>query len=138
MVKELHDVRVMGLLVFGVILLLVSWSGLQAIETNYKLQQQIARLEQQSQVTQLENNNLKLSNEYYNTEQYLELEARRQFGKAAPGEKLILVPKSVALTHTVDTPELTESAEKTPSLKPVYQRNFEAWMNFFFHREPAD
>jgi cell division protein FtsB len=134
LIKEFRDVRVMGLVVFGVIVLLVSWSGLQVIEANYQLQQQIAHLEQQTQVTELENNNLKLSNQYYNTDQYLELQARRQFGKGAPGEKLLLVPKSVALAHTVDIPDSTKAAAKQKPPKPSYQRNFESWMSFFFHR----
>ena len=135
--QELRDVRVIGLLIFGVIVLLVSWSGLQVIETNYQLQQQVAKLEQQIQVHELENTNLKLSNGYYNTDQYLELQARRQFGKGAPGEKLLLVPKSVALSYTSDLTEKKAEAEKTKPQKPPYQRNFEAWMSFFFHR-PLD
>lgn len=132
--QELKDVRVVGLLVFGVIVLLVSWSGLRAIEINYKLQQQIARLEQQNQLSELKNNNLALSNQYYNTDQYLELQARRQFGRGAPGEKLLLVPKTVAFAHSIDVPEITKPMAKPPSSKPKYQKNFEAWMSFFFHR----
>lgn len=132
-IRELRDVRMLGLLVFGVILLLVSWSGLQVIESNYELQQQVARLEQQAQVQQLENNNLKLSNQYYNTDQYLELQARREFGQGAPGEKLLLVPKEVAMAHTIDLPP-SKATAKQPPVKPTYQQNFEAWMSFFFHR----
>lgn len=131
---ELKDVRVVGLLVFGAIVLLVSWSGLRAIEINYKLQQQIARLEQQNELNELENNNLQLSNQYYNTDQYLELQARRQFSKGATGEKLLLVPRGVALAHTIDMPEAENDKPKLHSTKPAYQRNFEAWMAFFFHR----
>ncbi len=136
--KELKDVRVVGLMVFGVITLLVSWSGLQIIEANYQLQQQVARLEQQNKVRELENNNLKLSNEYYNTDQYLELQARRQFDKGAPGEKLILVPKEVALAHTVDLPKDSKASAQQKPPKPTYQRNFEAWISFFFHRPSQD
>lgn len=132
--QELKDVRVVGLVVFGVIVLLVSWSGLRTIETNYKLQQQIARLEQQNQLSELKNSNLELSNQYYNTDQYLELQARRLFSKGAPGEKLLLVPKSVALAHTVEIPEANKPEAPAQSSKPGYQRNFEAWMSFFFHR----
>ncbi len=137
-VKELRDVRVMGLLVFGVITILVSWSGLQVIEVNYSLQQQIARLEQQNKVTELENNNLKLRNRYYSTDQYLELQARRLFGRGAPGEKLILVPKNVALAHTVEVPDQQKEEARQKPQKPVYQKNFEAWMSFFFHRPLED
>lgn len=136
--KELRDVRVLGVVVFVVILLLITWSGLEVIDANYKLQQQIARLEQQNQVRDLENNNLKLSNEYYKTDQYLELEARREFGKGAPGEKLLLVPKGVALAHTVDLTSKAKDQAKAKPQKPSYQRNFEAWMSFFFHRPLED
>jgi cell division protein FtsB len=132
--QQLKDTRVLGLLAFGVIVLLVSWSGISVIETNYALQQQIARLEQQNKVQELENNNQKLRNQYYTTDQYLELQARRQFGKAAPGETLLLVPKSVALAHTTDIKEpTTKEQESITPHKPTYQQNFEAWMRFFFH-----
>ena len=135
-VNQLKDVRVLGLLGFVVIVVLVSWSGVNVIQTNFNLEKQVSKLEQQNQVNQLENNNLKLQNEYYNTDTYLELTARKQFGKAAPGETEVIVPKSVALAHTVDIPDIEQ---KTPAKaapgKSVYQQNFEAWMSFFLHRQ---
>ncbi len=132
----MRDVRVAGLLVFCALLLLVSWSSVNVIQTNYDLQKQISKLEQQNEVQELENNNLKLKNQYYNTGQYLELAARRQFGKAIPGERLILVPNKVALAHTVDLPDTTKKSTDQPEpQKPAYQRNFEAWTNFLFRRQ---
>jgi len=135
-IYQLRDVRVLGLVIFGVLVLLVSWSGIQIIQANYDLQKQISQLQQQNEVQQLENTNLKLRNEYYNTDEYLELTARKQFGKAAPGETVLLVPKSVALAHTT-APPTSETKIKTSTVihKPTYQRNFEAWMDFFLHRE---
>lgn len=134
--KQLRDIRVLGLLVFGVIVLLVTWSGVQVIESNYKLERQVVRLEQEIEVKKLENANLKLRNEFYNTDEYIELQARRQFGKAAAGEKLVLVPKEVALARTVELPKPSdEEIKKTTPRKPLYQRNLELWMSFFLHRE---
>lgn len=130
--QQLKDVRVLGLLVFCIIALLVTYSGLGAIQTNYVLQKQIARIEQENQIRELENNNLRLTNEYFNTDQYLELQARRQFGKAAPGETVVLVPRNVALHYTVDTPKDSDATQQDKPHKPAYQRNFEAWMDFFF------
>jgi cell division protein FtsB len=134
-VRDLRDVRVVGLLVFGVIVLLVSWSGVRVIETNYKLQRQIARMEEETTLLKLETANKKLENEYYKTDQYLELQARQQFGKAAPGETILIVPESVALAHTTDLPQDSDDkkAAQQPA-KPFYQKNFEAWMGFFFRR----
>jgi len=135
LVKNLQDIRVVGLIIFGVIAILVTWSGVGAIETNYSLQKQISQLQQQNELSSLQNNNLELQNEYYNTNEYLELQSRQLLGKALPGEKLILVPQSVALAQTVSIPTDKNLASSSPPSKPHYQSNFEAWMNFFFHRD---
>lgn len=133
-VRDLRDVRAIGFIVFGIIVLLVSWSTVGIIQTNYELQRKISRLEQQNRVYELEKNNLRLRNEYYGTDQYLELTARKAFGRAAPGERVYIVPEKVALAHTVPMPETKPDAVEQTSPKPTYQRNFEAWMNFLFHR----
>ncbi|HSX29735.1 MAG TPA: septum formation initiator family protein [Candidatus Saccharimonadales bacterium] len=136
---SLKDLRVLGLFVFLVIVLLVSWSGVKAIETNYTLQKQIAQLQQENAVQKLANQNLALENDYYKTPQYLELSARKDFGLAAAGETVWVVPKHVALAHTVDVPKpVGVSAVKTDTNKrPAYQRNVTAWLDFLFHRQPA-
>lgn len=133
-VQQFRDVRAVGLAVFGVIVLLISWSGAKAIQTNYDLQKQISQLQQENQVWQLKDNNLQLQNEYFNTDQYLELSARQNFGLGEPGEKELIVPKSVALAHTVNVSG-SQNQAKASSRQPFYQRNFEAWMNFFLHRQ---
>ncbi len=133
-VQQFKDVRVIGFTVFGVLVLLVTWSGIGVIEANYQLQKQISALQQQNEVYELQNKNMKLGNEYFRTDEYLELQARRQFGKAAPGETLLLVPKKVALAHTVDLSSKNKPAPKAVQ-KPLYQRNFEAWIDFLFRRQ---
>jgi cell division protein FtsB len=134
--QQLRDVRMVGLYSFLVIVLLLSWSGVKVIDTNYGLQRQIANLEQQNGVAELSNQNLKLENDYYNTPQYLELNARANFGLAAPGETVLVVPKATALARTVELPDAERlQATKTKGKQPAYQRNFQAWMNFFLHRQ---
>jgi cell division protein FtsB len=135
-VEQFHDIRAVGLAVFGVIVLLVSWSGAKAIQTNYVLQKQISQLQQENQVQQLEDNNLQLQNEYFNTNQYLELQARQDFGLGEPGETELLVPRSVALAHTVNLSG-TQSQTKASSKQPSYQKNFQAWIDFFLHRQSS-
>jgi cell division protein FtsB len=130
-IKSLSDIRALGRTVFVIIVLLTSWSGIKAIQTNYELQKDIVKLEQQVEIVELENQNLELSNKYLETDQFLELSVRRQFGKAAPGEKIYVVPKNVALKYS---PELQTISEKDGkgTAKPRYQQNLEAWLNFFF------
>lgn len=134
--QQLRDVRVVGVVLFGLLMIMVSWWGIQVIQTNYELQKEISKLQQQNEVQALENKNLALRNEYYNTDEYLELAARKQFGKAAPGETVLLVPKSVALAHAKALPTPVSKTKKPKAThKPGYQRNFEAWMDFLLHRE---
>lgn len=137
---QFRDVRAVGLVLFLVIVLLVSWSGIKVIDTNYRLQKDISRLEQQNQVSRLTNTNLKLQNEYYQTDQYLETAARQDFGMAAPGETMLNIPADVALAHTTDLPDTEqEQVRKTEAKRPAYQRNFQAWMNFLLNRQtPQD
>jgi cell division protein FtsB len=133
--NQLRDVRFLGFVVFAVVVLLASWSGVNVIETNFELQKQIAQLDQQNQVQQLTNTNLKLQDEYYNTDTYLELTARKQLGKGAPGEKLLLVPKEVALAHAKQLPADNAPVQTRKAQdKPVYRQNLDAWLSFFFRR----
>lgn len=135
---QLKDLRVVGLLLFLVIVLLVSWSGVKAIETNYALQKQISALRQENTVKKLTNENLKLENEYFETPQYLEVAARHDFGLAAPGETVLNVPRSVALSFTVDLPKPELPKAEPTTDQPAYQRNFQAWMDFLLHRNNTD
>lgn len=131
---NLRDVRFLGLMTLGVLVLLTSWSGMHIIELNYGLQKEIAALEARNQVRRLENENLKLKNEYLKTDSYLELTARQQFGKGGKDEKLILVPKEISLSKApilnLKPTHQTEEAENTPT----YITNLRAWRDFFLHR----
>jgi len=130
---SLRDVRNVGLLVFTVIVLLISWSGVKSIQTNYGLQKQVVQLQQQNQVQSLENADLALQNNYLKTKQYQEVTARENLGLGEPGETELLVPQSVALEHTVKEPGGSTVASEVPKL-PFWQRNFQAWTSFFLHR----
>ncbi len=112
---------------------MITWSGIGAIQTNYNLQKQISQLNQENSNQSLENNNLQLENEYYNTNQYLELQAMALLGKGEPGETLILVSKTAALSQLAPQSQSTKVSSNPQ--KPKYQQNFEAWMSFYFHRD---
>jgi cell division protein FtsB len=132
-VLSLRDVRNVGLLVFTVIVLLISWSGVKSIQTNYGLQKQVVQLQQENQVSGLENSDLALQNQYYGTNQYLDVTARENLGLGQPGETELLVPQNVALAHTVKMPGTSKTSSEVPKL-PFWQRNFQDWVAFFLHR----
>ena len=136
-VLSLRDIRNVGLLAFIIIVLLISWSGVKSIQTNYGLQKQIAQLAQENDVRKLENTNLGLQNQYFDTSQYLEISARQNLGLLTPGETELLVPKEVALAHTVKQPNEAVTVTKVPK-QPFWQRNFQAWVDFFLHRDTGE
>ena len=131
---SLRDIRNVGLLVFTIIVLLISWSGVKSIQTNYGLQKQISKLAQENDVRKLQDANLAFQNQYYNTPQYLEVTARQNLGLMAPGETQLLVSKGVALAHTVKQPDYEKAKSQVPK-QPFWQQNFQAWMDFFLHRQ---
>jgi cell division protein FtsB len=137
-IQQFRDTRAVGLAAFGIVAILVTWSGFKAVQTNYDLQKQISNLQQQNTVSQLENNNLALQNKYYETDQYLELQARSQFGLGDAGETELLVPQNVALSHTVNLPQTTQTATSSQTIqRPAYQRNFQDWVDFFLDRKTS-
>lgn len=130
-----RDTRLWTFVVFGVVVVLASWSGVRVIETNYELQKKIARLEQQNEVIALQNQNQELKNQYLESDTYLELAARRQFGKGAPGETLVIVPESVALARTTEIPSQKGSGtadQEQGNDDAFYARNLKAWRDFVF------
>lgn len=112
----------------------MTWSGIKVVERNYGLQKQINELQQQVELAKLENDTLRLGNEYYKTNTYLELSARQNFGLANPGETEVLIPKTVALGKLAKEPATAQVA-KAAGESSFMSKNFRAWVNFFLHRE---
>ncbi len=136
--KQFTDVRNIGLYIFGIIVLAITWSAGKTVQNNYELQKQISTLKQQNTVVQLLNGNTYLQNKYLQTDQYLELSARQNLGLAAPGEKILLVPKNTALKYV--NPSLPKTAAPTDSAKtaddrPIYVKNLEDWRDFLLGRK---
>jgi len=130
---RLKDIRFAGQVLFVVIVLLISWSGVKAIQLNYGLQKQIAMTKQENSVQQLENQDLKLENVYYNSRQYLELQARADYGLAEPGEQEMIVPKRIAMYYA---PKINvQNNEPSKLTEPSYQKNIQSWVNYFLHRK---
>jgi cell division protein FtsB len=139
--KQITDVRNVGFYIFAVIALAIAWSGVKTVQNNYELQRQIAILKQQNEVLQLSNQNTGLESQFYETDQYLELAARQNLGLAAPGETVLLVPKSVAMKHVDSalTPP-TSDAESNDSIasKSKFSQNFQDWRDFLLGRQLFD
>jgi cell division protein FtsB len=134
--QQLIDVRNIALYLFAVIVLAITWSGVKTVQHNYDLQKKISELKQQNTVIDLQNQNTNLQNKYLQTDEYLELAARQNLGLAAPGEKVLIVPKNVAMQY-VD-PSLEKNGQQNNSSPPDnrsrYVKNIEAWRDFLIGR----
>jgi cell division protein FtsB len=131
--NRMKDIRFAGQVLFLVIVLLISWSGVKAIQLNYSLQKQISTAKQENTVQHLENQDLQLENIYYNSKQYLELQARANFGLAKPGEQEILVPQAVALAYAPHIKIPGNAPLKVT--EPSYQQHIQDWFDFFFRHK---
>lgn len=131
--KGFDDPRLLGLLVLAIIGISVVWNGARVVQQNYGLLQRIAVLEEENRVLEIQNRNKEIQNEYYQSPEYAELKARRVNGKAANGERVYIITRENALSG-LKTPEDTPEEVKIDE-KPTYQKNFEAWIDFFFSKK---
>jgi len=133
--KILSDVRNVALYIFALIVLAITWSTIKTIQNNYELQKQISVLKQQNDILSLQNNNQRLQNKYYQTDSYQELAARQNLGLAESGEKILLVPKSVALKYVGDADAVDTALVQSTDNRSRYTKNFEAWRDFLLGRQ---
>jgi cell division protein FtsB len=100
------------------------WGTVQAIQQNFELQQQVDGLGQQIAYQDLQNQTLKFENQYYSSDEYLELSAREHLNKANAGEKLLILPPT-----TVSDKKSSDQ----PTVLPITKRsNVQQWMYFLF------
>lgn len=94
---------------------------IQVLNNNYKLQRQVDNAKLDSQMLELENQNLRLEQLYYRTDEYMELSARSLLGKALPGEHLVVLPR---VSHA--------GKAKRSGGAVVTKSNFDQWLDFLF------
>ena len=100
----------------------------KVIERNYELQQQVDELAAEVGLIEVQNQNLKYNIEYYQTDAYLEVEAKQRFNLAEKGERVVLLPKDGDLERE----ELQTTVSQQVAAQPEYERNFDKWMAFLF------
>jgi len=120
-------VRIVGI----VLAMSLIWQTVKVVQRNYSLQQQVDRLRDEVAILELQNQRLKFDIDYFKTDEYLELAARQEFDKRAPGERVLALSQEDA----VDQP-LPEDRANSPT-KSKYQQNFEQWLYFLFKIEPS-
>jgi cell division protein FtsB len=103
------------------------WSTIDAIQRNFKLQQQVDDLHQEIAVQDLKNKSAEFQNKYYASSEYQELSARERLNKASPGEKVLILPP-----NTVHSDDKVQVQAETPIAE---RSNFAQWMYFLFGKK---
>jgi cell division protein FtsB len=137
LVKNFFNNRSLGLYVLLIIAVSVTWSSTKVIQKNYELEKQIVRLQQEVDVLDQQTKNQKLKNEYYKTDAYLDIAVRKYFGKALPGERLIVVPKEVGEKYIHQNTSISVGQTKQNNSSKFIQ-NLQKWLNFFLHRNQTE
>ena len=135
--KNISDTKNLGLYAVFIIALSVTWSSIKIIQKNYELEKQINQLQQEATIQDQTNKNQKLKNEYYKTDAYLDLAARKYFGKSLPGEKLILVPSEISQKYIHQEAQAQQATAQTVRTAPKFVQNWQDWINFFLHKESS-
>ena len=125
LLKRMMTVEALAAFVIVLTVAAVSYNTSQVILQNYQLQRQVSEAQQQVAIAELEVDNQRLTNEYYKTDAFLDIAARRQLSKGLDGEKLVIVPQSVALSYA---PAASTQQQQTRSTEKL--SNLTLWLRF--------
>ncbi|NCQ54396.1 hypothetical protein COV88_03645 [Candidatus Saccharibacteria bacterium CG11_big_fil_rev_8_21_14_0_20_41_19] len=118
--------------VIGIALMIAAgfvWGSMGVMQRNYNLQKELDDKSRQLIVAQLDTDNAKLEQRYYNTNEYKELAVRERLGLGTPGESVIILPPNTRAAKEAD-----KNLTSATTVKQAPISNFGQWMNFLFGR----
>lgn len=117
------------LVLLSIPFLLLVWliGSISSLTRNWSLQQEIVEKETEKAYLELQVDNYELENQYYASEEYQELSARKLQNKKLAGETLVYLPKNSELARSKHR-EVTKEENITKNERS----NFDQWMNFLF------
>ncbi len=113
-------------LVLAVFLCLMwTFQSIQAMSRNWELTERLTTEKRELELLKVEIETAELENEYYKTEEYQELSARKYLDKKLPDENMVVMPNNTeeAKNKHKETKVATSTKEYS---------NFEKWMKFLF------
>ncbi len=108
-----------------VLCLVLTYQSIMAMSRNWELSERLGAERKQLELLEIEAETSQLENDYYRTEEYQELLARKYLDKQLPGENMVVLPKNTDAARNKHRVEQKVVVEKTLS-------NFEKWMIYLF------
>ena len=114
-------------LVLAIVLCLVwTYQSIAAMSRNWELTERLTTEKKALELLGVEVEAAELENEYYKTNEYQELLARKYLDKKMPGENMVIMPENSEEAKTkYEVVAMAEEMEKEYS-------NFEKWMMYLF------
>ena len=126
--KTKHDFLTIENVVLAIAILICfiwTFQSIKAMSRNWELSEQLTAEKKELELLEIEVEAAELENEYYKSEEYQELIARRQLDKKLEGENMVVMPENSEKARNKYKGSTTEVVEKQYS-------NFEKWMRFLF------
>lgn len=113
-------------LVLAVVLCLVwTYQSIVAMSRNWELSERLTAEKRALELLNVEVEAAELENEYYKTDEYQELMARKYLDQEMAGEKMVVLPENSEVAKNKHQPLDEGTKEKTYS-------NFEKWKMYLF------
>ena len=115
-------------LVIAVVLCLVwTYNSIVSMSKNWELSEKLDTEKKNLELVKMEVETAELTNEYYKSEEYQELAARKMANKQLEGEHMVYLPENSEMAKNKHEQEVAAPVEE----KKEYS-NFEKWMTFLF------
>ncbi|MDO4508255.1 MAG: hypothetical protein Q4B65_02650 [Candidatus Saccharibacteria bacterium] len=123
-----HDYfSIENVVLFFAILMCLTWTyqSVVAMTRNWALTEQLSTDRKNLELLEIEVETAELENEYYRSEEYQELQARKLLNKKLPGENMIYLPENSEEAKNKHKVMVAVEEEKE-------YLNFEKWLLFLF------
>ena len=104
-----------------------TWGSISSMTRNWNLAQELMNRQREKALLELEVETLELENEYYLSDEYQELAARKYQGKMLPGETMVYLTENSGSVEPSDKEVLPETVIATDTMS-----NLEQWLAFLF------
>lgn len=108
--------------------LIWTWGTISSMSRNWSLAQELSDKQREKALLELEVETLELENEYYLSEEYQDIAARKYQNKMSPGETMIYLPNNSETAKN-------KHAEEDNTVDQSYTddtSNFNQWIKFLF------
>lgn len=113
---------------FAIILCLVwTFQTITAMSRNWELSERLTEERKKLELVSLEVESAELANEYYKSNEYQELVARKNLDKKLAGENMVVMPE-----NSESAKNKHQDEPKTLAVNEPEYSNFEKWMMFLF------